>query len=449
MWPSTCRCWWSCPSRCSPARASAPCTPSCLAASAPRRWRVRGALAGPGCMRLHAPAFGSAPGRPAPAGGTARGLRAPPPACPAPSRRPRPVTAAAAAAAGAGRIEDCQAKVLLTSSAVMRATKRIDLKSIADSAMDMCASQVRPPSLVAQLLLPARLAWPGLACRERAHRPALRPARPARSTRPARARVSGLMGSRRPRPCRCCAGPQRGVMPGVRQQPRRGARRLPLHRRPRRVVAGRGGRAARAVPRGLGGGGAPAVPALHLGLHRWACLLQGARCRATAAGHQQLRSSLPCPWLPGSTRLLPLRARALSPPQLSAPLSPPPTPTLPCPCPRQASPRACCTPRAATWSTRPPPPSTSSTWGRATPSGAQRTAAGSRATATWRTVRCRPPGLAPLMRPCLLPAACCLLPSLPADCCPLPGACCPLLTACQLTSSPARQLSSCFLPSTS
>lgn len=47
----------------------------------------------------------------------------------------------------AGRIEDCKAKVLLTCSGVMRGTKKIDLKKIADKAVDMCTAQnhkVRP-----------------------------------------------------------------------------------------------------------------------------------------------------------------------------------------------------------------------------------------------------------------------------------------------------------------
>lgn len=36
-------------------------------------------------------------------------------------------------------MEDCKAKVLITASGVMRGNKKIDLKSIADSAHDMCA----------------------------------------------------------------------------------------------------------------------------------------------------------------------------------------------------------------------------------------------------------------------------------------------------------------------
>eukprot|EP00877_Chromochloris_zofingiensis_P005288 jgi/Chrzof1/14760/Cz09g15060.t1_ACS2[v5.2] len=39
----------------------------------------------------------------------------------------------------AGRIEDCQARVLLTASGVMRANKKIDLKKIADDAVKLCA----------------------------------------------------------------------------------------------------------------------------------------------------------------------------------------------------------------------------------------------------------------------------------------------------------------------
>lgn len=39
----------------------------------------------------------------------------------------------------AGRMEDCKAKVLITASGVMRGNKKIDLKSIADTAHDMCA----------------------------------------------------------------------------------------------------------------------------------------------------------------------------------------------------------------------------------------------------------------------------------------------------------------------
>ncbi|KAF6258777.1 acetyl-CoA synthetase [Scenedesmus sp. NREL 46B-D3] len=39
----------------------------------------------------------------------------------------------------AGRMEDCKAKVLITASGVMRGNKKIDLKSIADSAHNMCA----------------------------------------------------------------------------------------------------------------------------------------------------------------------------------------------------------------------------------------------------------------------------------------------------------------------
>jgi acyl-coenzyme A synthetase/AMP-(fatty) acid ligase len=38
-----------------------------------------------------------------------------------------------------GRMEDCKAKVLITASGVMRGNKKIDLKSIADSAHAMCA----------------------------------------------------------------------------------------------------------------------------------------------------------------------------------------------------------------------------------------------------------------------------------------------------------------------
>jgi acetyl-CoA synthetase len=35
-------------------------------------------------------------------------------------------------------MEDCKAKVLITASGVMRGNKKIDLKSIADSAHAMC-----------------------------------------------------------------------------------------------------------------------------------------------------------------------------------------------------------------------------------------------------------------------------------------------------------------------
>lgn len=38
-------------------------------------------------------------------------------------------------------MEDCKARVLLTCSAGMRAQKRIDLKQIADRAIDLCATQ--------------------------------------------------------------------------------------------------------------------------------------------------------------------------------------------------------------------------------------------------------------------------------------------------------------------
>jgi acetyl-CoA synthetase len=37
-----------------------------------------------------------------------------------------------------GRIQDCSAKVLLTCSGVMRGTKKIDLKAIADKALAQC-----------------------------------------------------------------------------------------------------------------------------------------------------------------------------------------------------------------------------------------------------------------------------------------------------------------------
>lgn len=36
-------------------------------------------------------------------------------------------------------MEDCKAKVLITASGVMRGNKKIDLKTIADTAHDMCA----------------------------------------------------------------------------------------------------------------------------------------------------------------------------------------------------------------------------------------------------------------------------------------------------------------------
>lgn len=38
-------------------------------------------------------------------------------------------------------MHDCQAKVLLTASGVMRGNKKIDLKAIADSGLDMCTKQ--------------------------------------------------------------------------------------------------------------------------------------------------------------------------------------------------------------------------------------------------------------------------------------------------------------------
>ncbi len=38
-----------------------------------------------------------------------------------------------------GRMEDCRAKVLLTASGVMRGPKHIELKKIADKALDLCA----------------------------------------------------------------------------------------------------------------------------------------------------------------------------------------------------------------------------------------------------------------------------------------------------------------------
>lgn len=41
----------------------------------------------------------------------------------------------------AGRMHDCEAKVLLTASGVMRGNKKIDLKAIADSGLDMCEKQ--------------------------------------------------------------------------------------------------------------------------------------------------------------------------------------------------------------------------------------------------------------------------------------------------------------------
>lgn len=41
----------------------------------------------------------------------------------------------------AGRMHDCEAKVLLTASGVMRGNKKIDLKAIADTGLDMCAKQ--------------------------------------------------------------------------------------------------------------------------------------------------------------------------------------------------------------------------------------------------------------------------------------------------------------------
>jgi len=41
----------------------------------------------------------------------------------------------------AGRMEDCKARVLLTCNGGMRATKKIELKKIADQAMEMCASR--------------------------------------------------------------------------------------------------------------------------------------------------------------------------------------------------------------------------------------------------------------------------------------------------------------------
>lgn len=40
-----------------------------------------------------------------------------------------------------GRMHDCEAKVLLTASGVMRGNKKIDLKAIADSGLDMCEKQ--------------------------------------------------------------------------------------------------------------------------------------------------------------------------------------------------------------------------------------------------------------------------------------------------------------------
>eukprot|EP00983_Pelagomonas_calceolata_P133111 1161933-Pelagomonas_calceolata.AAC.2 len=40
-----------------------------------------------------------------------------------------------------GRMEDCKARVLLTCNGGMRATKKIELKKIADQAMEMCASR--------------------------------------------------------------------------------------------------------------------------------------------------------------------------------------------------------------------------------------------------------------------------------------------------------------------
>lgn len=40
-----------------------------------------------------------------------------------------------------GRMHDCEAKVLLTASGVMRGNKKIDLKAIADSGLDMCTKQ--------------------------------------------------------------------------------------------------------------------------------------------------------------------------------------------------------------------------------------------------------------------------------------------------------------------
>lgn len=41
----------------------------------------------------------------------------------------------------AGRMHDCEAKVLLTASGVMRGNKKIDLKAIADSGLSMCEKQ--------------------------------------------------------------------------------------------------------------------------------------------------------------------------------------------------------------------------------------------------------------------------------------------------------------------
>lgn len=43
----------------------------------------------------------------------------------------------------AGRIVDCKAKVVLTSSGVMRGAKHIDLKAIVDGALGQCTKEVR------------------------------------------------------------------------------------------------------------------------------------------------------------------------------------------------------------------------------------------------------------------------------------------------------------------
>eukprot|EP00951_Prasinocladus_malaysianus_P007662 scaffold55079_cov32-Prasinocladus_malaysianus.AAC.1 len=41
----------------------------------------------------------------------------------------------------AGRVEDCKAKAVITCSAVMRGTKKIELKKITDDALAICSSE--------------------------------------------------------------------------------------------------------------------------------------------------------------------------------------------------------------------------------------------------------------------------------------------------------------------
>lgn len=48
----------------------------------------------------------------------------------------------------AGRVVDCQAKVMLTASGVLRGAKHIDLKAIVDDALGQCTKEVRAAAAV-------------------------------------------------------------------------------------------------------------------------------------------------------------------------------------------------------------------------------------------------------------------------------------------------------------